>query len=128
MLFGAIVDDRVELSPAGMAVEAAWVAAEARWDVELDTYVVMPNHLHGVIHLLPTRKHSGRTLGVVIAGVKSDSARAINARRNSLGVAVWQRGYHEHVLRGEHELQRIRHYIAANPARWRNDRENPRSL
>ena len=45
--------------------------------------------------------------------------------RNAGGVALWQRNYYEHVVRGENELHRIREYVANNPLQWETDRENP---
>jgi hypothetical protein len=41
---------------------------------------------------------------------------------------VWQRSYHERVIRDEHELAAIRQYVADNPLKWAVDRENPRYL
>jgi len=60
-----------------------------------------------------------------VAGFKSASARRINAFRGTPGTSVWQRNYHEHVIRYEAVLNRIRQYIAENPARWAEDPENP---
>ena len=60
-----------------------------------------------------------------MAGFKSASARRINAFRDTPGASVWQRNYYEHVIRYEAVLNRIRQYIAENPARWAEDPENP---
>ena len=60
-----------------------------------------------------------------MAGFKSASARRINAFRDTPGAPVWQRNYYEHVIRYEAVLNRIRQYIAENPARWAEDPENP---
>ena len=51
------------------------------------------------------------------------SGRRVNALRGTPGVAVWQRGFYEHVVRNEEDLNRIRQYIEKNPVRWRLKRE-----
>ena len=59
----------------------------------------------------------------IVRGFKTFSARRINERAGKRGV-VWQRGYYEHVIRNEKALDRIRNYIANNPARWADDPDN----
>jgi len=56
---------------------------------------------------------------------KSAGTKRVNALRDSHGAALWQRGYHEHVIRNDGELRTIREYIADNPIHWREDTENP---
>jgi REP element-mobilizing transposase RayT len=58
-------------------------------------------------------------------GFKTFSARQINKQRNTPGNAVWQRGYYDHIIRGENSLQKIRDYIESNPLKWEFDRDNP---
>ena len=57
-------------------------------------------------------------------GFKSFSAKRVNELRGTKGVAVWQRGFYEHVVRNEEELNRIREYIVGNPVRWSMKRED----
>jgi REP element-mobilizing transposase RayT len=100
--------------------------------VELDTFVVMPNHVHGIIVLTepagaglkpaPTKKPP---LSEIIRAFKTFSSRRINALRDMPGISTWQRNYYEHVIRDEDVLSRVREYIATNPLRWELDRENP---
>jgi REP element-mobilizing transposase RayT len=121
--------------------------------VTLDEWVVMPNHLHGIIVLIDTdcrgeasgneaapRKgtilpdaspNSGQPLGVtpgslgVIAGnFKSLTTRQINNLRRTPGGRVWQRGYYDRIVRNERELNAVRNYIRENPQRWEEDRDN----
>ncbi|MFW5862249.1 MAG: transposase [Spirochaetota bacterium] len=61
------------------------------------------------------------TLPKIIGRFKMNTAKQINQLRQTPGTTVWQRNYYEHIIRDEHELNRIRHYIAQNPAKWRND-------
>ena len=82
--------------------------------------------------LAPTEGARGRpygpvpgSVGAILGQIKSLTKKAINKTRGTPGRPVWQPNYHEHVIRSEKELQRIREYICNNPLRWRFDRENP---
>ena len=61
----------------------------------------------------------------MMAGFKSATTKRINTMRGTPGASVWQRNYYEHVIRHESALDRIRQYIADNPAGWSEDPENP---
>jgi len=109
-----------------------WLAVQYEY-VHLDQYVVMPNHLHGLIVIRGTRRGGSRTaptakrkpLGRLVAAFKTVSTKRINEMRGTPGLPVWQRNYYEHVVRSEDELNRVRQYILDNPTRWEEDRENP---
>ncbi len=138
-LFGDVLDRAMRLNALGHTVQAVWDALPIHYPhVYLDAFVVMPNHVHGIIALLdesavgadfksaPTEtRHS---LPEIVRAFKTFSARRINERSNTVGQPVWQRNYYEHVIRDEPSLSRIRQYIAENPARWPVDRENPTAL
>jgi len=64
-------------------------------------------------------------LGAIVRSFKSATTNRINDLRGTPGVPLWQRNYHEHVIRNEEDLRRIREYIQTNPLRWELDRENP---
>jgi len=149
-LFGSIQDEVVKLSEFGEIVKEEWLrTALLRPDVELDDFVIMPNHLHGILALcrgtsrrdekslvgaygntpqrgkgIPFRSPSG-TVGAIIRGFKAASTKRINGLRCTPGAPVWQRNYYEHVVRSEKDLERIREYIRLNPTRWPQDEENP---
>ena len=108
--------------------------------VELGAFVIMPNHIHGIIHLIdtqpveadfvraglrpaPTNIRHG--LSEIIRAFKSFSARKINELRATPGLHLWQRNYYEHIIRSEKALAHIQEYILTNPLRWPLDRENP---
>ena len=69
-----------------------------------------------------TRRRHG--LSEVVRGFKTYSGRRVNEVRGTPGVAVWQRGYYEHVVRNEEDMNRIRQYFQENPLRWSLKREN----
>lgn len=60
----------------------------------------------------------------IVGYVKMNTAKRINRSRGTPGIRVWQRNYHEHVIRGDAVLDRIRRYIAENPGKWYMDGEN----
>jgi REP element-mobilizing transposase RayT len=74
--------------------------------------------------LKPHGKARG-SLGAIIQNYKAVSSRRINCVRGVTGLSIWQRSYHEHVIRGDEDLTRVRKYIIENPERWELDEENP---
>jgi REP element-mobilizing transposase RayT len=145
-LFGKVINDQVILSQYGEMVKECWEWLETHFDsVHLDAYVVMPNHIHGVILLSGFQTCRGgsraapqtgepeqakshvkpKPLGSLIGAFKTISAKRVNELRNSPGQPLWQRGFYEHVIRREESLNRIREYILTNPLRWTLDQENP---
>ena len=139
-LFGEVVNGVMRLNAFGEIVWACWHDLPNHYPhVQLDAFVVMPNHIHGIIVLVDddadgrggsetggggseTRPHHG--LPEIVRALKSFSARRINALRGTPGQPVWQRSYYEHIIRDEGALRRIRRYILTNPLRWENDRAN----
>jgi putative transposase len=90
--------------------------------IEMDRFVVMPNHVHAIVVLgTRARQASPLRLGHVVGAFKSGSTREINLVRTTPGERVWQRGYHDHVVRDEADLQRVRKYVETNPIRWALD-------
>ena len=118
-------------------VEETWLWLEKQYIyVELDEYVIMPNHLHGLVVIsgvrgrdgsrtAPTGTPSRKPLGRLIGAFKTVSTKRINSIRDTLGLPVWQRNYYERIVRDEEELNRVRQYIADNPSNWEHDPENP---
>lgn len=138
-LFGDVVDGEMRLHVAGQIVHDEWTrSANMRPRITLDTFAVMPNHIHGIIVLrdslgtlqrAPTTERFGRptsdSIPTIIRLFKSVTTKRINELRSTPAAPVWQRNYHEHIIRNEESLTRIRQYIADNPAQWESDRENP---
>ena len=143
LVFGDFADGEVRLSGFGRTANAAWEEIPAHFaGVEVDEYVVMPNHVHGIIVIVlstpgptpratrasPLRGAAGPgkgSIGAIVGSYKSAVSRGINQTRGKGGVSVWQRSYYEHIIRDEADLNRIRQYIWDNPARWDQDPENP---
>ncbi len=123
-------------------IEVAWTDIPNHHPyIEIDEFVVMPNHVHGILFLgdrdatadraqqaAPLQHARPRVeAGALGAIVRSFKARVTRDLRRLAGseFIVWQRNYHEHIIRDEGALRRIRQYIVDNPTRWSFDRENP---
>jgi REP element-mobilizing transposase RayT len=137
--FGEVADGVMRLNKIGRIVHERWMAIPAHHPaVELDAFIVMPNHVHGIIRILsngrgeaglaPTSAGAGASagsLGAIIGSLKAGVSRRVAAIQPGRHLALWQSGYQDHIVRTDGELERIRRYIAANPANWPSDVENP---
>jgi putative transposase len=132
-LFDHIINSSMKLNTCGKIVESCWKDISLHYpEAKSEVFIVMPNHIHGIIIIqdftragskpAPTNKHA---LSEIIRGFKTYSSRRINEYRKSEGMSVWQRGYYDHVIRGEAECYQIGEYILFNPAKWETDCENP---
>jgi putative transposase len=198
-LLGEVVDGDVVFSHIGEIAHETWADVPGHFpNVSIDTFVVMPNHVHGIIsidddpcrggvtpplhdelhivrptvtpplreephiarptatpplheelHIVrptvtpplheelhiarPTATPSLReephivrpTLGQIVAYYKYRGTKRINALQGTPGIPFWQRGYYEHVIRDDAELERVREYILYNPLNWATDEDHP---
>lgn len=143
-LFGDVVGGEMRVNDAGWTAEQCWLAIPNHFPhVDLDAFVVMPNHVHGIIVItdgavgaknfspLPddnTAAHRlirspSKTIGSIIRGFKIGVTKWF--RENTDTHTVWQRSYYDHIIRTKESLIRIQQYIFDNPERWAFDRENP---
>ena len=83
--------------------------------VKIDNYVVMPNHIHMIVIL----ENNDHNLNQIIAQYKSGVTR--NIRKNGANIPVWQRSYHDHVIRNQKSYENIWNYIEGNPMNWNKD-------
>lgn len=132
---GEVVEGKVILSATGKIVQDAWLELPKRFPtISLDSFEVMPNHLHGVIHQgainrAPTESRPvgaqfiAPKLGEIIRTFKALVTQ--RARAAGIDVFAWQRNYYEHVVRNDEELSRVRQYIEENPLRWEDDENHP---
>jgi putative transposase len=148
-IFGNIVNGEMQLSPFGIIARDEWLkTSEMRKNIEMDEFVVMPNHFHGIIviddllgtgtedlgtgtvHRAPTIEQFGKptsnTIPTIIRGYKSAVTKKINTFQINAGAynmpeRIWQKNYYEHVIRNEASLGRIREYILSNPLNWKQD-------
>jgi len=151
-LFGDVAAGVMRLNQMGHIVRQCWLAIPDHVPhVLLDEFVVMPNHVHGIIvivstdtvgathasppqHASPLQNHDTPTrprgpqrqsVGSIVGSFKSAATKRINEQRGTPGAPVWQRDYFEHIIRNDESLNRIREYILNNTLQWALDRENP---
>jgi putative transposase len=142
-LLGLIEDELMKINDAGQIIQRMWESIPIQYpDTKLDAFVVMPNHIHGIIivgaqFIAPSfTAISGKepdagvmnhapTLGSIIRSLKAKSTRMI--RQDFFPQFAWQRNYYEHVIRNDTALNKIREYISTNPMRCELDRENPQA-
>ncbi len=84
--------------------------------VYIDNYVVMPNHIHAIVVIEAT---AGVSLNNVIGSYKAGVSRKI--RKSIPNTQVWQRSFHDHVIRNQSDYEKIWEYIKYNPQKWEND-------
>jgi REP element-mobilizing transposase RayT len=138
-LFGEIVNNEMILNEYGEIANKYWNEIPKHYtNTQLDEYVIMPNHIHGIIfivgaiHELPLQQNEfsqliqrrKMLLPKIIGRFKMNAAKQINQIRQTPGIPVWQRNYYEHIIRDTDDLSRIRHYISDNPKNWNNDEYN----
>jgi REP element-mobilizing transposase RayT len=136
-LLGEIEHNLINLNPAGGMVKQIWQQLPRRFPyIQIDEFVVMPNHLHGIILIsmfdsIPGDQIQRKVkLGDVVGAFKSVSTHQYIQgvqKYNWQGFQgkLWQRNYHEHIIRDEASLNNIRQYILDNPRKWEDDPENP---
>jgi REP element-mobilizing transposase RayT len=126
-LFGVVADVEMRLASFGLVLAECWqeLPRHVR-GVSTDAFVVMPDHIHGIFWINVGARHASPLhLGVAVGSLKSTAARRINALRGTPGAPVWQRGYHERVIRNDDELRGLRQYVADNPIRWADRHRQP---
>ena len=153
-LFGRIDGEAMVVNDAGRMVETVWYSLPERFPgIELDDFVVMPNHVHFIMFLVGAAlappfcsalappveiasmekqgaasnrgaASSAPTLGTIVRAFKSISAIEVNRLLRRQGQPLWQRNYYERVVRNDGELHGFREYIQHNPARWAEDENN----
>ena len=115
-ILSTIVKGRVVVSDAGRIVEEVWRSIPFHnIGVSIDAFVMMPDHVHGIVVI----HESGTTLGDVVGRFKAASTRDINRARGRRDEHIWQRSYYERMIRDQREWDATVRYIAMNPLRWR---------
>ena len=122
-LLGGIEQGEMILNDAGKMVQNIWDEIPEYYDcIEIDTFQIMPNHIHGIIVIfqtklsLPDVVHRFKTLTTkkYIDGVKQYHWQPFDKK-------LWQRNYYEHIIRDEQSLHKIQEYIMNNPRDWERD-------
>jgi len=143
-LFGEVLDGHMILNDLGRFAHAEWEnTVRMRSGLMADEFVVMPNHMHAIVavgaHCMrpsfrrPSdfcryrhdidqgRMQCAPTVGHVVRGYKAAVTSGVREMVASRGMPVWQRNYHEHIIRNESAYLQIVQYIQKNPLKWQQD-------
>ena len=137
-LFGQINEQKMVLNEGGDIAEKCWLQIPVHFpNALLHEYIVMPNHVHGIIELSTTRvediqplQHTPKqnqfqkiiphSIGSIVRGFKIGVTQWF--RQNSDEHNIWQRNYYEHIIRNQESYQKISAYIVNNPGQWKEDK------
>ncbi len=155
--FGSIVNGKMVLNELGKIIEDEWQKTKlVRRNVDLDYYVIMPNHLHGIIilngierrddpmgrlpnnaeceiiknetmqRIVSTKTLKANSLGSIVGQFKPVCTKRIRA----LGYKCfsWQSSFYDRIIRNEKELYKIRKYITDNPLKWEIEKNSPENI
>ncbi len=150
--FGNIVDGEMILNAYGQIAHEEWMRTpQLRPQIELDAFIVMPNHIHGILKINEmgrgelnspdinltvfetavcdtTLRSPSNNIGAIVRGYKSSVTKQINTMINvsndvsNPSIKLWQRNYHEHIIRDEKSYRNIANYIIHNPKKWDEDK------
>jgi putative transposase len=137
--FGRVMDGSMNLSDIGAYATACWQEIPAHHSrTNIDEFIVMPNHVHGIIVIvgperLPELRKRGETRGVPELSSVHPKTGSLGAVVGSFKAAVsywcrtqevefgWQARFHDRIIRGRNSLKAVREYIRENPANWQRD-------
>ena len=116
----------------GLITKKYWLEIPNHFNnIKLDRFIVMPNHLHGIIHIIKNQFNVPRiskfghvipkSISTIIGSYKSVVTKNININLPNSEFA-WQSRFHDRIIRNQTELQKIRQYIINNPKNWKYDR------
>lgn len=132
-LFGDVLKGEMVLNQFGCITQDSWQdMPNHHKNIELDKFIVMPNHIHGIIIINnPVGNGPARSfnkyqktdnLSIIIGSYKSTVTKQINRINNNQ--FKWQKSFHDHIIRSDKSLQNIQEYIVNNPKTWDNDENN----
>ncbi|NER26054.1 MAG: transposase [Symploca sp. SIO1C2] len=151
--FGEVIEGQIKLSAIGKIAQQFWAEIPDHFeDVYIDAYVIMPNHIHGIVIIDKSNSPSrdvacnvstisyeddvyrarsqmspkAGSLSVIIRSYKAAVSRW--CKTNGYSSFSWQPRFYDHIIRTDGSLDRIREYIVNNPAKWEEDKKLPANL
>ncbi|TSJ39074.1 transposase [Fluviicola chungangensis] len=134
-LFGEIINGIMKLDESGLVAQNCWLDIPKHFPhAALHEFVIMPDHVHGIIEIVynpnyvgaknfsplhndqPNFKSPSKTIGSIIRGFKTGVTKWM--RNHTTVHDVWQRNYHDHIIRNTESYERICQYIRDNPKKW----------
>lgn len=144
--FGEIINKEMILSQCGQTIDKWWRKLPTKFEhIEINEYIIMPNHFHGIITINPVETdprvrlktgrdaHMGASLHDVVGWFKTMTTNEYiqnvkNKNWKPFHKHIWQTRYHDRIIRDEFEYSAKVEYILNNPARWDEDRNNPKNI
>jgi len=156
--FGKIINGKMQLSEIGKITQKCWQKIPIHFpDAKLDEFIIMPNHIHGIIVIkkttvgnknycsdngnknfsslrLPWQTKWSRSLSSIVRGFKIGVTKWCRENKIVLNENYcstqfsWQKSFYDHIIRDEKSLNKIREYIADNPSKWERDRNNQKNF
>ena len=135
-MFGNIIDGKMILNPAGEMIKKWLFELKNKFkNIELDEYIIMPNHIHLIIFILNNIARNENQNGIpqIVQWLKTMTTNEYirNVKQNNwkpFDKKIWQRNYYDRVICNEKELDEIRKYIFENPLKWELDKNNLENL
>lgn len=124
-VFGSIHSESMTLNSYGKIIVKHLLSLNERFkSVEIDYYVIMPNHIHFILIL--DSEENGTSISNIIGSFKSLTT--VELHKSGLKEFKWQRSFYDSIIRNESELYNIRNYIDLNPLKWELEKNNPENL
>ena len=127
-ILGCVTENGMRLSDIGHIADGRWREIPNRFRrATLDHFVVMPDHIHGIVVLgeqtSTQQEHNGglrnvapHSISTIVQSFKANVTRG--CKSTGANSFKWQRNYYEHIIHGDNELHQVRTYIQNNPAQW----------
>lgn len=140
--FGQIRNKTMVLNKIGVTASKFWQEIPDHFtDIEIDNWVIMPNHIHGILKInkpvniarpvgvayMPPSSQRRPYLSQVIQQYKASVTRKVNKIQDRI-LFQWQRSFYDHIIMNKNALKNIREYITNNPQNWEYDDENPQKI
>jgi REP element-mobilizing transposase RayT len=126
--FSKIENSIVVLSKFGKIIDEVLMNITSYYNVEIDCYIIMPDHIHLIIILDKDESKKNYSLSDVMGKFKSFSCKKIRKVLEDDEKFEWQKSFYDRIIRNEKELYQIRKYIKENPLRWEIEKDNPDNL
>jgi REP element-mobilizing transposase RayT len=126
--FSKITNEKSILTEYGKIVNEIWNNLPKYHPCEIDEFIIMPDHFHGIIILDNKSGASRKSLSTIIQRFKTFTTKKINELLDEEYKFHWQKSFYDRIIRNEVELYKIRKYIQLNPLNWELEKDLPENL
>ena len=127
--FSEIINEKSILTEKGRIVEEIWKNLPKYYPCELDEFIIMPDHIHGIV-ILDNKPGNvqKKSLSTIIQRFKTFTTKKINESLAGSEKFHWQKSFYDRIIRDERELFLIRNYMQLNPLNWELEKDLPENL